>query len=38
VAKRMRAEGIAYVEVCDDAAVEAVVRRVVTPQGADGRR
>lgn len=38
VAKRMRAEGIAYQAVCDDAAVEAVVRRVVAPQGTDGRR
>lgn len=38
VAKRMRGEGIAYQEVRDDAAVDAVVRRVVSPPGVDGRR
>ena len=38
LAHRMRAEGVAYHEVCDDAAVESVVRRIVTPPGADGRR
>lgn len=38
VAQRVRGEGIAYQEVCDDAAVDAVVRRVVSPRGADGRR
>jgi uncharacterized protein (DUF58 family) len=38
VAKRMRGEGIAYQEIHDDAAVDVVVRRVVSPPGADGRR
>ena len=38
VATRMRREGLAYQEVCDDAAVDAVVRRVVSPVGVeDGR-
>jgi len=37
-AKRLRVEGVAYQEVCDDAAVDEVVRRVVSPPGADGRR
>ena len=34
IATGMRSDGIAYHEVCDDAAVDAVVRRIV----ADGRR
>lgn len=38
VAKRMRGEGLAYQEVCDDAAVDAVVRRVVAVQGIEGGR
>lgn len=38
IARRMRAEGIAYQEVLDDAAIEAVVRRVVTPPGVEAAR
>ena len=38
VAQRMRGEGIAYHEVTDDAAVDAVVRRVVSSPGVGGRR
>ncbi len=34
VARQFRADGVAYHEVCDDAAVEQLVRRVVTPAGA----
>ncbi len=35
VAARMRAEGIAYHELPDDAPVETLVRRIVTPPGVD---
>jgi uncharacterized protein (DUF58 family) len=38
LARRSRAEGIAYHELCDDAVVEQSVRRVVTPAGAEAMR
>lgn len=38
LARRLRADGVAYHEVRDDAVVEQLVRRVVSPTGAETRR
>jgi len=38
LARRVRADGIAYHEVVDDAPVDQLVRRIVMPAGVEGRR
>ncbi len=38
LARRVRADGNAFHEVVDDAAVDQLVRRIVTPPGAEARR